>query len=821
MKPRRYSVSDARTLSAVVAGSSRTTTSAERLGLHVRQTNGRTRSADITEIRDWAGSSVLSTMARPARRPGNLPAEATSFIGRRRELADVKKRLTQARLITLVGPGGVGKTRLAVRAATDLGRAFPDGAWLVELADVRDDALVGTTVMAALDLRDQAAAEPVALLLSYLGDKRLLLVVDNCEHLLTAAGRLLIRMLKAAPGVRVIATSREPLSVPGEYVVPVPPLDLPPIDAAVPLAQLRKNEAVMLFTWRAAARSGSFELTEANQVAVVDLCHRLDGLPLAIELAAVRTRVLTPQQIRHRLTDRFGLLTGGGEAALSRHQTLRTTIDWSHDLLRPGEQTLLRRLFVFAGRFTLHDVESVCGFDGLAAGHVLDMLSSLVDKSLVLKEDVKDIACYRLHETMREYAAMKAHQAGEADIVDGRCADYYWDASRQTLPQARYRLVEWLDWMNLEIDNVRSVLHRCISNQDSQRGIELATFVGWYWMTRATSEGIRWLDALLDSGTGVPLTYFLRGMLSILQSDPKAARLVLQQAAATAAEAGQISLHSQSLSMASIVEQMAGDRPAAKRLLEAAHAIATDRDDYLATIAVLQAQAFGGLLEGELDTVRRAASEGVRRSRQVGDLYGLEMMLVNLGCATLLGRQLNESKPLLAEALQIARQIDDRVAQYISLDLLGCHAAGTGQPRLAAQLLGAAESVQAGVGATVQPYLVPLLANAKESTRSALGASAFQAELQTGQRLSRDAAIGLALDEPAAAAASTEPTMSPLGKREAQVAQLVAEGLSNKQIGARLLISEHTVDSHIRAILNKLGFNSRAQIAAWMASSGK
>src|SRR5215467_14600561 len=299
-------------------------------------------------------------MARPARRSGNLPAEATSFIGRRRELTEVRKKLTEARLVSLVGPGGVGKTRLAIRIATDLRRGFRGGGWLVELAEVLDPALVSNAVMAALDLRDQAASAPAAILLSYLRDKELLLVVDNCEHLLGAAGQIVTNIMKAAPGVRIVTTSREPLSVPGEHVIPVPPLELPPSRASEPLSQLQQNEAVMLFTERAAAASGTFELTTVNQTAVAELCRRLDGLPLAIELAAVRTRVLTAEQILDRLTDRFGLLTGGGRAALPRHQTLQTTIDWSHELLPAGERTLLRRLCVFAGRFTLEDVESVC-----------------------------------------------------------------------------------------------------------------------------------------------------------------------------------------------------------------------------------------------------------------------------------------------------------------------------------------------------------------------------------------------------------------------------------------------------------------------------
>jgi DNA-binding CsgD family transcriptional regulator len=479
---------------------------------------------------------------------------------------------------------------------------------------------------------------------------------------------------------------------------------------------------------------------------------------------------------------------------------------------------------VFAARFTLDDVEGVCTSDEVPAAQALDVLSSLVDKSLVQKEEVRNVACYRLHETTREYAGLKVREAGEEDAVELRCAEYYRSKCRRSAAEARYRLVEWLDWMDLEIDNVRAVLRRCVARQDSQRGLHLASLIGWYWVTRATSEGIRWLDELLapgrDNRQADGPAHFMRGFLAILQTDPTVATPALERAAAAAQEAGQISLRSQSLSLAAIAHHMVGDRASARRLLDAADAIA-EPGDFPATIALHQARALNGLFDGDLDTVRSAASEGVRLSREAGDLYGLEMMLSNLGSAALIGGDLDAAKPLFTEALRIARRIDDRVAQYALLDALGCHAAGTGQPGLAAQLLGAAQTVQSGVGASVLPYLAPQLTRAEQSARAALGIPVFQAEFEAGKRLSRDAAIGLALGEPTrgAATASAGFAASPLGKREAQVAHLVAEGLSNKQIGARLLISEHTVDSHIRNILNKLGFNSRAQIAAWMASA--
>ncbi len=541
--------------------------------------------------------------------------------------------------------------------------------------------------------------------------------------------------------------------MPGEHVVAVPPLELPSTQPELPLAQLRQNEAVRLFVERSAAGSGHFALTPANQAAVIELCCRLDGLPLAIELAAVRTRVLSVPQILSRLSDRFGLLTGGGQATMPRHQKLRTTIDWSHDLLTGSEQALLRRLCVFAGRFTVDDVESVCGGDDGPASQVLDLLSSLVDKSLVLKDEVRQVACYRLHETMREYASLKLYQAGEVEMVERRCAEYYRDRCRQTLPRARYRLVEWLDWMDLEIDNVRAVLQRCVAGQDARLGLDLVSFAGWYWVTRATSEGIRWVDELLAlpgaNRTPHALAQFTRGFLAVLKTDLASARPALECAAAAAHDAAMASLRVQALGLGSIAVHGAGDREAASGMLATAEKIAADLDDYPATIACLQARALIGLQDGDLDSARLASVAGVGRSRAAGDLYSLEMMLLNLGAVALIGRDLDEAKPLLVEALRIARRIDDRVAQYALLDVVGCHAAGSDQPRLAAQLIGAAETVQRGLGATTIPYLAPLIAQARQSTRSALGGPTFQVQYDAGRGMSRSAAIGLALGEPA------------------------------------------------------------------------
>ncbi len=389
---------------------------------------------------------------------------------------------------------------------------------------------------------------------------------------------------------------------------------------------------------------------------MADVCRRLDGLPLAIELAAVRTRVLTVEQIRDRLTDRFALLTGGGRAALPRHQTLRTTIEWSHDLLSDGERTVLRRLSVFAGRFSLDDVESVCASGEISAAQALDLLGGLVDKSLLIKEDTHSVACYRFHETMREFACLKLKEAGEESDVEQRCADYYRSRCLRSSLESRYRILDWLEWADLEIDNIRAVLRRYLTHGDMARGTEVSAALGWYWITRATTEGIRWLDEFLGGGDCHPdwrgWAYFIRGFLAVLKADPADARPALRAAVAAGRQADRPELLSEALAMASVAENMVGDGAAARRLLDEAQAAVAGLDYPPGTISVLQATALNGFFEGDLRAVRSAASQGVRLAREAGNHYALEMMQLNLGSAALLAGDLAASRPLLEEAVR-------------------------------------------------------------------------------------------------------------------------------------------------------------------------
>lgn len=358
----------------------------------------------------------------------------------------------------------------------------------------------------------------------------------------------------------------------------------------------------------------------------------------------------------------------------------------------------------------------------------------------------------------------------------------------------------------------------------AQGVLDVATSLSWYWVTRATSEGLRWLDELLTAGDADPAAraraYFLRGFLAVLRSDPEAARAALDRAGQAAQEAGQPHVLSQVLAMASIAASMEGDDEAAGRLLHEAETAATDIDDHLTTLMQLQARAYVGLFAGDLHAVTTASSEGVRLSRQFRHVYTLENMLLNLGIASLLAGDLEESAELFGDALHIARDLDDRYTLYCLLDAFGCHAASRDDGRLAARLLGAAETVRHEIGARVVPFLAPLLLRAEEAARGAIGPASFDTEFNLGRRMERTAAIRLALGEPHPAdrEAHRNAGSGPLGKRQAEVALLIAQGLTNKQIGSRLFISEHTVDSHVRSIMNRLGFGTRAQIAAWASS---
>ena len=441
----------------------------------------------------------------PWRTPGrdlfsnNLPAQLTSFIGRQREMAEVRRLLGETRLMTLTGAGGAGKTRLALEAAAGLRPDFTDGIWWVELASLYDPALVPQAVGAALGLRDQASRPMLDQLGDHLRARRLLLVLDNCEHLIAACAITANTLLRVAPTLRILVTSREPLEIAGEITYRVPSLETPDPAHLPPFASLARFEAVRLFADRAAAVLPGFVLTEANGSAVAEICCGLDGIPLAIELAAARMRTLSVEELRVRLRDRFRVLTGGSRVALPRHRTLRATIDWSYGLLSEPERVLLRRLAVFTGGWTLEAAEAVCSGDGVPEGEVLDLLAHLVDKSLVILEWPSDVGRYRLLETVRQYGLELLEERGETLIWRQRHASFFLAVAEEAEPKLFGPEQDaWFARLEAEHGNLRAALEWLAQQDEALQGLRLAGALWRFWEVRGhLAEARTWLSEML------------------------------------------------------------------------------------------------------------------------------------------------------------------------------------------------------------------------------------------------------------------------------------------------------------------------------------
>lgn len=755
---------------------------------------------------------------------GNLPAEPTSFVGRRRLLAEVKGAFAGTRLLTLVGPGGVGKTRLALRAAADLQRTVRDGVWLVELAGLDDPHLVAKAVMSAVGLVDQSGQWPTSVLVAHLTCRETVLVFDNCEHLLDPIAVLADVILKEAPGVRLLATSRQPLGTSGERVVQVPSLTL--VDGADGEAAQGSahSEAVALLVERARNAGVQLEVNEANRLLVTDLCRRLDGMPLALELAAVRLRTIGLDQLVERLSDRFAVLTGGSRAALPRQQTLKATIDWSHDLLTGPEAAALRRLAVFPSDFGLDAAEAVAPGEDVPQSSVLELLAGLVERSFVARLGTAASARYRLHETMREYALLKLRAADEEAATLKVLVRFYSSICQAARGAAHSpQIVEWLKRLDEEAPNLRAVLAHCLNGPDNPTGLYMVGSLGWYWAPRATSEGIYWLDLFLSDSEGdiraLAYALFARGVVAVVQGDWGVATLALVDAEAKARAVGDLPLLARALAVSARVRASGGDFEGSRAQVGEAAAIALGLNDPGADAAVTATQGFIAQVDQDLVMARRVYGESLPRARARGDLNSIIYILGYYGFTVLGAGQTDEIRPVFEESLGLARLLENRDAILYILYGLACHDAMVGQLQRAARLLGAAEHLQTETAVRLIPQMEPLLSRARQTIVTSLGARALESEAEVGRLMPRAEAIAYALGEklPRPSPPSATTATTPLSKRELEVARLVAAGLSNKEIGSRLFLSERTVETHVSKILNRLGINSRVEIASWVA----
>ncbi|MHB8690034.1 MAG: ATP-binding protein [Solirubrobacteraceae bacterium] len=432
--------------------------------------------------------------------PNNLPSQLTSFVGRERELAELRKALGSARLLTLTGAGGSGKTRLALQLAAELVDGFKDGVWWVELAAYTDPELVGDAIAKAIGARTLPGASALQSVCAHLAHRSALVVLDNCEHLLEACMHATLALLESGPEVKVLATSRAPLGLGGETDWRVPALSLAAARTTEPIDAVTQSDAVRLFIERAIKVRSNFAVTNENAPAVAQICSDVDGIPLAIELAAARVRVLSVEQIAGGLADRFHLLTGGARTAMPRQQTLRASVDWSHDLLSERERLLFRRLGVFIGGFTLDMAEQVCADEALDRYAILDLLTALVDKSLVLAEEIGPSVRYRMLETIRQYAAERLAETDECDTIRDRHRDALLALAERAAPDLETnRQLTWLPILDLEAANLGAALDWALQT-DSERALRLATAQVFYWTVRARYvQGVRALDGALDA----------------------------------------------------------------------------------------------------------------------------------------------------------------------------------------------------------------------------------------------------------------------------------------------------------------------------------
>ncbi|WP_228003130.1 protein kinase domain-containing protein [Nocardia australiensis] len=756
-------------------------------------------------------------------RGGGLPLELTSFVNRRTEVAEVKNMLASTRLVTLTGIGGVGKTRLALRAAATARREFGDRVWLVELAEVSDPSLLVGVVAASLGLRDDSARPLGEVVLEFLSTRESLLVLDNCEQVVAVVAGLVETWLQAGPHLRILVTSREPLDIAGEAVLRVSPLTVPDPDSELSLRGLPRYDAVTLFADRATAVVPGFEPTEDNKATIAHICARLDGLPLAIELAAARMRTMSPEQILQRLDDRYALLTRASRTAPTRQQTLRWCVDWSYELCTPPEQQLWARLSVFTGGFELDAAEQVCAADP-APEDPLDVLSSLVDKSILIREESNGVVRFEMLETVRDYGRQKLRASGEDQELGRRHRDWYqrltldaeagWISDRQPY---------WVARLERELPNLRDALEYCLAEdteQAAEAGLQTAAALFMFWTFRGMyGEGRRWIDRVINHPARQSIPDRVKALqvgcvMAAVQGESPTAADLLEEGRVLADQAPTPMTQALIAYADGALAFYRGELARASSSLERAiEVLSSNRRGYLYVSASTRL----GWVHGLAGDQRRAI-ECYRQVLSVTEACGesllRSMALWGMGVAVWQQGERTRAIGLLENALRVNRRIRSPLVAVLSLEALAWAADG----ERAAILMGAAQELDRSVGnlASINPIVPPHHDDCVRLARSALGVRGFDSAFRHGRAMGLDQAVAYALGEQPT---DTTPTSGPyvaLTKRERQVADLITQGLTNKQIATKLVISLRTAQGHVEHILTKLGFTSRTQIAAWI-----
>ena len=804
-----------------------------------------------------------------------LPIAPTSFVGRKHELAEVARLLATSRPLTLTGAAGCGKTRLALRVASELGGRYTDGVYWVELARLADPALVPQAVAKVLRVPEQRGRSMVEGLLDLLRDRHLLLVLDNCEHVLSACAHLVETML-AETQVSVLATSREPLGAPGEGRYPVPPMGLPP--DGLPASDSSQFDAIRLFAERARSVLPIFSLTPENVTVVIDICRRLDGIPLAIELTCARVNVLTLEEIDARLDNQLALLSAVFPVIDSRHVTLRAAIDWSYDLLTPPEQTLLRRLSIFAGGCSLPAIETVCEGDGVVreddveSEQVLDLLSSLVNKSLVVAQTLqRSQARYSLLEMIRRYGQEKLLASGEQSRLRDRHLQCFLQWAVETEPKLRGQYQQlWLDWLEGEFDNIRAALTWSLASGRIEAGLRIVNALYHFWVIRDyVQEGLTWLERLLpraddtlsaaDRVNALVYASLLAGIRGHTSAqirygetaatlaeaagvEDKLARAMALGGQAWAARAagehetefslakeviqlyrelGDTYFLGMSLSISSFTAMSLGKYVEARSMLDEGLTLLRALGNPYRIAMALNFSGDLARLEQNYLRAETAYEESISILREIGAIRDLASVLHNLGHTRLRLGDVERAHALFSES--IAAQLSQGNTPGVAECLLGfaamaaaCHLPAAGARLLAAAVAIGEERVATAWAATHMEYEHTLAL-----LQVSLTTAEFQAEQAAGRQLSLEQAVEYAHSlQIKAAARVTQRKPDQLTLREREVAALIGQGKSNGEIAADLVVSKRTVESHVAKVLSKQGFTTRAQIVRWAIETG-
>jgi predicted ATPase/class 3 adenylate cyclase len=691
--------------------------------------------------------------------PNNLPAQVTAFIGRAGGVAEVTRLLDGTRLLTLTGPGGTGKTRLSLQVAAEVLDRFPHGIWLVELATLSDPGRVPEAIAGAIDIRGEADRPPLDTLISALRSRQLLIVLDNCEHLIGACAETASALLRCCPELKILASSREPLGIAGESIWGVPSLAVPDFsrDEQEPsFEEIESLEAVQLFVDRAKAVRPDFALTPRNAPVVAKICWRLDGIPLAIELAAARVKVLTPEQILTRLDNRFQLLSGGSRTALPRQQTLGALIDWSYDLLSEPERVLLRRLSVFVAGRTLDAVEEVCDGDGLERVAIFDLLCALVDKSLVMVEPGPDGETrYTMLESIWDYAEEKLAHHGETERYRNRHLDYFMRLAGETEPHLTGpNQTAWLEKLGIEHFNLNFALRWSLESGDRiERGLRLAGALARYWEVRNyLTEGWMLYEELLGRANettapgilakaeaGAGRLYWCKDRDDDALRHYDAARLIYEKLACTA-DAAHIR------AMSGFAERNKGNNSVAREHFE--HALQTGEAEHSVRIEATALSGLGSIAadEGDLPLARDLKMRSLEKFRALGDKWILGVVAWSVGKVLVALDEHEEARRFLNESLALARELGNKWSLPYALEAIGDICGKEQNAMKAIQLYAAAGALREALGLAFSPAEKNAHEAAIRHLRESVSPAIFEAEWEAGKSLALDGAVRLALD---------------------------------------------------------------------------